>query len=276
MPWDPAQYLKFADHRLRPAVDLLARIDSEQPGRVYDLGAGAGNVTRLLRERWPEAAVTGVENSAPMLERARAAHPEIQWEEADLGRWRPGEPAGVIYSNAALHWLAGHDRLFPALLAMLAPGGVLAVQMPRNFAAPSHTAITEAARSGPWRERLEPLLRPAPVAEPARYFEILAPHAADLDLWETEYLHVLEGPSPVKEWLKGSALMPLLSALEEPERARFEARYAELVDAAYPPGPDGRTLFPFRRLFLVARKPGPRHPLYEGHWPSRNSPPRKR
>ena len=93
MPWDPAQYLKFADHRLRPAVDLLARIDSEQPRRVYDLGAGAGNVTRLLKERWPEAAVTGVENSAPMLERARAAHPEIQWEEADLGRWRAAEPA---------------------------------------------------------------------------------------------------------------------------------------------------------------------------------------
>jgi trans-aconitate 2-methyltransferase len=94
------------------------------------------------------------------------------------------------------------------------------------------------------------------VAEPAHYFEILARQAAELDIWETEYLHVLEGPSPVKEWLKGSALMPLLEALEEPERGRFEAGYAELVDAAYPRAADGRTLFPFRRLFLVARAPG--------------------
>ena len=256
MPWDPAQYLKFADHRLRPAVDLLNRIEARDPRQVYDLGAGAGNVTALLKGRWPRAQVTGVENSREMLARAAAAHPEVAWERADLADWRPPAPADVIFSNAALHWLGDHERLFPKLLGHLAPGGVLAVQMPRNFGAPSHTAIAEAARSGPWRERLEPLLHPAPVAEPARYFEILARQAAELDIWETEYLHVLEGPSPVKEWLKGSALMPLLEALEEPERGRFEAGYAELVDAAYPRAADGRTLFPFRRLFLVARAPG--------------------
>jgi trans-aconitate 2-methyltransferase len=256
VPWDPAQYLKFADQRLRPAVDLLNRIEATEPRQVYDLGAGAGNVTALLKRRWPRAQVTGVENSPEMLARAAAAHPEVAWEQADLAGWRPPAPADVIFSNAALHWLGDHERLFPGLVGQLAPGGVLAVQMPRNFGAASHTAIAEAARSGPWRERLEPLLRPAPVAEPARYFEILARQAAELDIWETEYLHVLEGKSPVKEWLKGSALMPLLEALEEPERRRFEASYAELVDAAYPRGVDGRTLFPFRRLFLVARAPG--------------------
>jgi len=255
VPWDPAQYLKFADHRLRPAVDLLNRIEATDPRQVYDLGAGAGNVTALLKGRWPRAQVTGVENSPEMLARATAAHPEVAWEQADLAAWRPPAPADVIFSNAAPHWLGDHERLFPGLLGQLAPGGVLAVQMPRNFGAASHTAIAEAARSGPWRERLEPLLRPAPVSEPARYFEILARQAAELDIWETEYLHVLEGQSPVKEWLKGSALMPLLEALEEPQRSRFEAGYAKLVDAAYPPAADGRTLFPFRRLFLVARAP---------------------
>ena len=254
MPWDPVQYLRFADHRLRPGVELLARIDVERPRRVYDLGAGAGNLTRLLQERWPEAGVVGVENSAPMLERARAAQPEIEWEEADLSRWQAAEPAGVIYSNAALHWLGGHERLFPALLGMLAPGGALAVQMPRNFAAPSHTLIAEAARDGPWRDALEPLLRASPVHEPAFYYDLLAPRAAGLDIWETEYLQVLEGEDPVKEWTKGSALVPLLEALPQAQREPFEARYAELVAAAYPRRADGRTLFPFRRLFIVARR----------------------
>jgi trans-aconitate 2-methyltransferase len=253
VPWDPAQYLKFAGHRLRPAIDLLSRIDTEDPAEVYDLGAGAGNVTRLIKDRWPDAHVTGVDDSQEMLAKAAAAAPEITWQRADLAAWQPAGRADVIYSNAALHWIVDHDRLFQDLVAALAPGGVLAVQMPRNFSAPSHTAIAEAARSGPWRARLAPLLRPAPVAEPAFYFDLLAPRVAALDIWETEYLQVLEGENPVKEWTKGTWLRPLLDALAEPERSGFEAAYAALVARAYPPRADGHTLFPFRRLFIVAR-----------------------
>ena len=255
MAWDPAQYLKFAGPRLRPALDLLQRIDFEAPQIVYDLGAGAGNVTRLIAVRWPEARVTGVDSSAEMLAEAAAENPQIQWQQADLGIWRPERPADVIYSNAALHWLDHHERLFPAVFARVAPGGVLAVQIPRNFGAPSHTSITETALDGPWRQRLEPLLRPSPVAEPAFYYDLLAPRAAALDIWETEYLQVLEGENPVKEWTKGTWLTPLLAALEEPERSRFEAAYGERVAAAYPPRSDGKTLFPFRRMFLIATAP---------------------
>jgi trans-aconitate 2-methyltransferase len=252
MPWDPAQYLKFAGPRLRPALDLLQRIDAETPATVYDLGAGAGNVTRLIAARWPDAHVVGVDSSAEMLAKAAAENPTIEWQRADLGSWRPARPADVIYSNAALHWLDDHDRLLPGLLGGLAPGGILAVQMPRNFAAASHTLITEAALSGPWRPVLEPLLRPAPVAAPEFYYDLLAPRAAALDIWETEYLQVLEGVNPVKEWTKGTWLSPLLAALEEPDRSRFEAAYGERVAAAYPPRGDSRTLFPFRRMFLIA------------------------
>ena len=253
MPWDPAQYLKFADHRLRPAIDLLNRIALDDPREIYDLGAGAGNVTRLIKERWPAARVTGVDDSATMLAKAAATAPAIAWEQADLATWRAPRPAYLIYSNAALHWLTGHERLLHALVGGLVPGGVLAVQMPRNFGAPSHTLISEAARGGPWRATLEPLLRPAPVAEPAVYYDLLAPLVSTLDIWETEYLQILEGPDPVKEWTKGTWLRPLLDALAEPDRSRFEARYAELVGRAYPPRPDVHTLFPFRRLFIVAR-----------------------
>jgi trans-aconitate 2-methyltransferase len=252
MAWDPAQYLKFAGPRLRPALDLLQRIDVEAPSSVYDIGAGAGNVTRLIAARWPEARVIGVDSSAEMLAKAAAENPRIEWQEADLAAWRPHQPADIIYSNAALHWLDGHDRLLPGLFAGLAPKGVLAVQMPRNFGARSHTLITETALGGPWRPMLEPLLRPAPVAEPEFYYDLLAPLAATLDIWETEYLQVLDGINPVKEWTKGTWLLPLLAALDEPERSRFEADYGERVAAAYPPRRDGRTLFPFRRMFLIA------------------------
>jgi trans-aconitate 2-methyltransferase len=250
--WDPAKYLEFAGPRLRPALDLLARVPATAPAEVHDLGCGAGNVTRLLRERWPEARVTGVDGSAAMLAAARAAVPGVAWVQADLATWRPPRPADLVFSNAALHWLDDHAALFPRLAASLAPGGVLAVQMPRNHGAPSHTEMVAAAEAGPWAARLAPALRTRPVAEPAVYHDILAPHVARLDIWETEYLHVLEGPNPVVEWTRGSALKPLLDRLEEPARSAFAAEYAARIARAYPPRPDGRTLFPFRRLFIVA------------------------
>jgi trans-aconitate 2-methyltransferase len=255
MAWDPAQYLKFAGPRLRPALDLLQRIDAEAPATVYDLGAGAGNVTRLIAARWPGSRIVGVDSSAEMLAKAAAeppGRPAIEWCQADLASWRPDRPADVIYSNAALHWLPDHPRLLSSLVGALAPKGILAVQMPRNFGAVSHTSITETVLDGPWRPVLEPLLNPAPVAVPDFYYDLLAPLAAGLDIWETEYLQVLDGPNPVKEWTKGTWLSPLLAALDEPERSRFEAAYGERVAAAYPPRRDGKTLFPFRRMFLIA------------------------
>jgi len=252
--WDPSKYLEFAGPRLQPALDLLSRVPLAAPASVYDLGCGAGNVTRFLAERWPTASVTGVDGSPAMLAKARASAPTMTWEEADLQTWRPSRPANLLFSNAALHWLDDHARLFPRLVADLAPGGVLAVQMPRNHGAPSHTEMVAAAEAGPWRERLRPLVRAHPVGEPSFYYDVLAPHVSHLDIWETEYLHVLDGANPVVEWTRGSALKPLLDGLEEPERSGFLAEYASRVARAYPPRPDGRTLFPFRRLFILATR----------------------
>lgn len=254
MAWDPAQYLRFADHRLRPAVELLARVRHEAPSAVIDLGCGPGNVTRLLRERWPRAQVTGVDSSSEMLERAARDAPEIQWIQADIAKWDPGRPVDVLYSNAALHWLPHHETLFPRLFRALAPGGALAVQIPRNFEAPSHTLMAEVARDPRWRARLEPLLRGTPAASASSYYDLLTAEGASVDMWETEYVHVLHGDDPVKEWVKGSALRPLLAALDGRERIELEDRYAALLRTAYPARADGTTLFPFKRLFLVAAR----------------------
>jgi trans-aconitate 2-methyltransferase len=252
MSWDPAQYLKFGNQRLRPALDLLAQIPLDAPAAAVDLGCGPGNVTRFIAQRWPGARVTGVDNSADMLAQARVALPQADWVESGIGAWAPDHPVDLIYSNAALHWLPDHRRLLERLLGFLNPGGVLAVQMPRNFGAPSHTLIADTVRAGPWHAHLEPLLAPSPVADPAFYYDLLSPRVARLDIWETEYLQVLDGPDPVKEWTKGTWLKQFLDALDEPQRAAFEADYARRLREPYPMRADGKTLFPFRRLFIVA------------------------
>jgi trans-aconitate 2-methyltransferase len=254
MVWDPQQYLKFSGHRLRPAVDLLIRISEFAVRSVADLGAGAGNVTKLLKERWPDAAVTAVEGSAEMVAAGMKAAPDIEWRQEDLASWRPAHAYDLIYSNAALHWLPDHAALFPSLMAKVEPGGILAVQMPRNFTAPSHLLIGETALNGPWRGKLEHLVTPPPVQEPAFYHGVLAGLSENLDIWETEYLQVLEGENPVKEWTKGTWLTRYLDALQGGDKAAFEAAYGERVARAYPKNPQGQTLFPFRRLFIVAQR----------------------
>lgn len=255
MSWDPTQYLKFAGERLRPAIDLLARIPVVAPKTVVDLGCGAGNLTPLILQRWPDAQFTGVDSSAAMLAKARQDYAAAEFVEADIATWRPDRPADVLYTNAALHWLDGHDMLIPGLLEAVAPGGWLAIQMPRNFGAPSHTSIVETIEQGPWRAKLEPHLRRKPVQEPQYYWRLLHGLAASLDIWETEYLQVLSGDNPVAEYTKGTWLKQFLDRLDEPERSAFEADYRRRVAAAYPKESDGRTLFPFRRLFILAQKP---------------------
>jgi trans-aconitate 2-methyltransferase len=252
--WDPQQYLKFADARLRPAIDLLAQVALSDPRHIFDLGCGPGNSTQLLRARFPTAQVTGIDGSAAMLAQAAREVEGCSWLQADLADWQAPAAADLIYSNAALHWVADHERLFPRLLSQLAPGGLLAVQMPNNFAAPSHRLIAEAATSGPWRGTLEALLRPAPVHAPSLYYALLEPLALQVSIWETEYLQTLRGADPVKEWVKGSWLKPLLDALAQPERADFEAEVARRLRSAYPALPSGVTLFAFKRLFLIARR----------------------
>jgi trans-aconitate 2-methyltransferase len=252
--WNPAQYAKFADVRLRPALDLLSRIDLEAPGTVYDLGCGTGRITALLAERWPAAEIVGLDASPAMLAAARGGFPALRFVAADLASWTPAAPADLLFSNAALQWLEDHPVLMPRLFRQVRPCGRLAVQMPRNHDQPSHQAILHAAAAGPWRDRLAPLLRPSPVAPPERYHALLAPLARRIEIWETTYLQVLEGDNPVVEFTKGSALKPLLDALDDDMRFGFEAAYRGLIAGAYPAEADGRTLFPFRRLFILAER----------------------
>jgi trans-aconitate 2-methyltransferase len=252
--WDPGQYLRFADARLRPAVDLLARVPLSAPAVVVDLGCGPGTVTGLLRARFPEACLIGVDNSDAMLERARAAVPGARFVAADFAAWQPEVAPDLIFSNAALHWTGAHDRLFPALLGRMAPGGVLAVQMPAMHDAPLRALQQEVAGQAPFADHLRDLPDTArAILPPAAYWDLLARHSASLEMWETIYWHQLRGTRPVVEWAEGSSLRPFLAALPEALRERFRDAYAAALAPHYPPRADGSVLLPFRRWFAVAR-----------------------
>ncbi|MDX3058835.1 trans-aconitate 2-methyltransferase [Streptomyces sp. NE06-03E] len=259
--WDPQQYLRHADHRTRPFHDLLARIGPlphEPAPRIADLGCGAGNVTALLGHRWPGARITGYDSSPRMLERARThAGPLLDFAEADAASWEPTETYDLIVSNALLQWVPGHTARFPHWLDALAPGGTLAFQVPGNFDAPSHTLMRELAGSPRWHDRLGGLLRHADaVHSPTAYLDHLTAPGRTVDVWETTYLHLLQGEDPVLDWVKGTGLRPVLDALADDPEARdaFLTEYRDLLRTAYPAGPHG-TVFPFRRIFAVARTP---------------------
>jgi trans-aconitate 2-methyltransferase len=183
--WDPDRYLHFGGYRIRPALDLMARVPLAAPDRIVDLGCGAGNITRYIADYWPNARICGIDSSPEMLARAFAEGLDVTWLEADLRAWRPDDALDLIFSNAALQWCDEHHELVPQLLGYLAPRGVLAIQMPRNYGAPSHTCMAEAAAAGPWAEKLRPLLRQLPVAAPDFYYDLLSPLSWRLDIWET-------------------------------------------------------------------------------------------
>lgn len=263
--WNPSQYLKYGDLRLRPALELLDRVPLCSPGGVWDLGCGTGEVTRLIAGRWPDAQVHGLDNSPDMLRRAKegaGGKPDpIRWVEGTVEAWDPDGPVDLAYSNATLHWVDRHREIFPRLAGFVRPGGCLAVQMPLSWDLPSHRLMRETlAVGGPGGRPLGGAeLRGAVgrrwVDHTAAYYDLLCGPSRSVDIWETEYVQVLEGEDPVLEWVKGTGLRPILNDLVGEERELFLREYARRLREEYPAGADGRTLYPFRRLFMVVLFP---------------------
>jgi trans-aconitate 2-methyltransferase len=258
LKWDPAKYVEFGNHRDRPYFDLTARVLAEKPRHVVDLGCGPGNLTATLAERWPQADVVGIDSSAEMLRQAaaQARFANLSFALQDITEWMPSDQTDVVVSNAALQWVPGHPALLAGWLEALKPGAWFALQVPGNFRSPSHVLMRQLAESVRWKDRLGGILRhDDAVAEPAGYLNIMLDAGCEADAWETTYQQVLHGPDPVLEWVRGAGLRPVLSALAPAEAAEFEAEYSELLRDAYPATAHG-TVFPFRRIFAVARKRG--------------------
>lgn len=254
--WNPTLYRRFEDERTRPAAELLARVPLERVSLAYDLGCGPGNSTELLVQRWPQARVVGTDNSPAMVEAARKRLPACEFELSDIQGWRPpGAAPELIFANASLQWITGHERLFAQLFDALAPGGVLAVQMPDNLEQPTHRLMRETARDPRWADAIGDADKVrARILSADAYYDLLAPRAAVVDVWRTTYHHVMETPADIVQWLRGTGLKPFVDALPAAQQAEFLAEYERRVALAYPARADGRRLLAFPRLFIVARK----------------------
>ena len=262
--WNPALYLRFANERTRPAAELLARVPALQPARslhIVDLGCGPGNSTELLAERYPDAQILGVDTSESMLETARKQLPQARFEAADIASWAPaeGEPApDLIYANASIQWVGEHEALIPRLLSLLAPGGVLAIQMPDNRQEATHRNMREVARLPEFAPYIGDAdkVRTEILSIGAYYDLLAAPQggAASVDVWHTIYQHPMDSAAAIVQWLRGTGLKPFVEGLPAELQADYLSQYQSRIDAAYPERADGKRLLAFPRLFLVAQR----------------------
>jgi trans-aconitate 2-methyltransferase len=250
--WNPDVYLTFADHRGRPFYELVARVAAEAPRRVVDLGCGPGNLTASLGQRWPDAVVEAWDSSPEMVESARERG--VDAKVGDVREWQPEPDTDVIVTNAALQWVPEHPDLLVRWAGQLTAGSWIAMQVPGNFDAPSHQAVRELARRAAWSEPLRDFpFREGQVESPSGYADLLTNAGCTVDAWETTYIHELDGENPVLEWITGTALRPVKSRLTDPQWQQFRRELIPLLDAAYPRRTDGKTYFPFRRIFVVAQ-----------------------
>jgi trans-aconitate 2-methyltransferase len=253
MAWDAAHYLKFGTERTRPAHDLAGRIEVEAARRVVDVGCGPGNSTQVLRARWPEAEILGIDSSPEMIATARERYPDQDWLLADAATWNTPEPFDVVFSNAALQWIPNHAALISGLFNHVGPSGALAVQIPSYSRLPVRMHIHEISEDPTWSHRMEAARSRLTMESPEFYYDVLAPTAERMDVWETEYFHVMPDAGAIVDWISSTGLRPFLDALESAaDRERFVGRLKSRVAESYPVRNDGKVLFPFKRLFVIA------------------------
>lgn len=255
--WNPADYLGFAAERAQPVLDLIARLPDRAPRAICDLGCGPGTSTALLRRSFPAAVLTGVDSSPAMIAAARAAVPGVRFVEADAASYRPDDRTRLIFSNALLQWLGARDGVIQRLFAGLAGGGTLALQMPDNLREPSHVLMREVAASGPWKPRLaQAVAARTSLGDERHYYDLVKPHAQQVQIWRTTYTHALKNHGAIAEMLGTTGLKPFLDPLTDAERRAFLEEYVHRISPHYPAASDGRVLFRFPRLFLVAVRTG--------------------
>jgi trans-aconitate 2-methyltransferase len=251
--WNPGQYLRFSAERTRPCRDLANALTIDTPRRIIDLGCGPGNSTSVLAERWPRAEVVGMDNSQEMIAAARRDAPERTFHVGDIATWSPDGRYDLVFSNAALQWVENHEDVYPRLLGFVASGGAFAAQMPCNKLAPAHVIMRELAQKSDFFAYFGDGVREWHVHDAAFYYDVLAPHADRVDIWQTEYLHILPDAAAIVDWYKGTGLRPFLDCLPDADiRARFLDLYLEAITRAYPARRDGHVILPFQRLFIVA------------------------
>lgn len=252
--WDKNLYYRFRAQRTQPSIDLAARITLQRPSRVIDLGCGPGNSTGVLRQRWAEASIVGLDNSEEMIRSARASDTDAEWVKSDIGNWHSDTKFDVVFSNAALQWVPDHERLIPRLVEQVASPGVLAVQLPDHYDSPLFRVLIEVANDDRWSDRMSDARQSLTRNPLSFYYDLLSPLGGEVEIWTTEYQHILSSHEDILTWHRGTGMRPYLEVLSREEQTEFERLVLEGYQRAFPVAADGNVLFPFRRLFFTVTK----------------------
>ncbi|HUR82956.1 MAG TPA: methyltransferase domain-containing protein [Thermoanaerobaculia bacterium] len=242
--WSPEQYSRFAAERKQPFTDLLALIEPKPSMRVVDLGCGTGELTRELHESLGAVETIGIDDSETMLLKAGHFGGEmLRFEKGSIEAFVADRPYDLIFSNAALHWIANHEQLLVRLTNFLSARGQLAVQMPANDDNPSHIVAADVASEF----GLEP--RPDHVLQVQSYAELLQRLGYERQHVRLQvYGHVLPSADDVAEWVRG-ALLTHYEAQLAPERfGEFLAAYRERLRASI--GVERPYFYTYKRVLM--------------------------
>jgi trans-aconitate 2-methyltransferase len=253
--WNPDLYLKFDKERTQPTVDLVSRIDFDNPGKIIDIGCGPGNSTQILVQRWPDSVITGVDNSPAMIEKARNDYPELDWRILDAGKDAIEEKYDLIFSNATIQWIPNHADLLKRFYKLLSDKGQIAIQLPLFFDMPIGKAIERIAEDNRWSSKARVVRELFTIYNYSFYYDNLSELYHSIDIWVSDYVHILDSPLSILEMIRGAGLRPYLDRLEtDNDKNDFEETVLKEIVKDYPLQKDGKVLFPFKRLFFIAKK----------------------
>ncbi len=253
--WNPEQYLKFDRERTQPSVDLVARISRQNASRIADIGCGPGNSTQVLHQNWPESEIIGIDNSPAMIDKAMKDYPNQKWLLADAGKDELPGKFDLIFSNATIQWIPDHEKLFERFYNHLNNGGILAVQIPLFYQMPLSDAILKVAELPQWQFLSKNVKNLLTIHDAPFYYDCLASQFSGVDLWITDYVHVMPSQRLILEMIRTTGMKPYLERIEkEVQKLEFERMVLDEIMQVYPSQKNGNVLFPFRRLFFVAQK----------------------
>lgn len=251
--WDPASYLRFKDERSLPSRDLIARLSLKAPAEVLDIGCGPGNSTALLCDRFPGAAVTGIDSSPEMIERAKAECPRARFLTADAcGDLSSLGAFDLVFANASIQWMPDHDALLRRFFVMLRPGGALAAQVPQYDRMAISRVVDRIAHSARFASYFEHFETGMHDYSEGFYYDVLCGLSNRVEIWSTHYFHVMEDYDAMIGWVASTGMKPYLDRLPPEWRGIFTDAVREKLACEYPKQKDGKILFPFQRFFFIA------------------------
>jgi len=250
--WNPDLYLKYRNERTQPSIDLIGKISIPfQPKSILDVGCGPGNSSQALLQRWPNAALTGIDSSLNMIEKAKASYPQNTWIVADASKHIFNEKFDVVFSNATIQWIPDHAALFEHLFNLINPGGVFAIQVPRFNQMQLSQAIQKVADQARWKEATGACSKLFTYHDEQYYYDLMSPYYKSMEFWQTDYIHIMESHSAILEMIRSTGLRPYLDCLPDSEKPVFENEVLAAIKYEYPVQNDGKVLFPFKRLFMI-------------------------